>query len=334
VEGTLSTTFTLLASFAPVTLLAVVFLWRSWFATEKLRWTVLVFLFGTLVHCVIAVLQTAGVVAYTFFFQLPTGPIGRPSGAYFHPASLGRLLIFAVFAIYVFGNRLRLHILLRYGLIALFLGTAVITTHRATILCILIFVAAFEVRRIPAAFRAVKDGRVSGKVTIPAGAILILLAIVAAIRWSGSVWRHLTFLATNIGSLNISSGEFLSGRGEIWSAIATRWSHAGADIWLIGVGYEPWNTHSDFVRVPVVWGLLGTVAMGLVFFSLWRTTQRTVNAEGRWALAALYVMAAFFAFTQLPTSYPYFMWLFVLSHILLIVNCPREPKPHSGGEGQ
>lgn len=320
-KGNLTQAAQFAVGFAAVALIGLMLVRPNWFTLHRLRWVLLLVLLGAVVHSIIAWLQVAGVVPYTFFFKLPGGNIGRASGGYFHPASLGRLLIFAVFILYAAGDRLRLHTLVRLLAIALMVATALVTMHRVTILCVGLVVVAMEVRRLPQLLRWL--ARLPIRVTVAAGIALTVLLAALMLRWGISLWERGRFLLTQIGSLDVTSKNFMRGRGEIWQKYADAWGGAPLDVWLLGVGYEPWNTHSDPLRVFVVWGLLGVVLMTIVFVTLWWLARKLVNAEGRWALAVLYVATAAFALTQKPTAYPYFMWLFFLCHMLLIATHPR-----------
>ncbi|MBQ0900505.1 hypothetical protein [Micromonospora sp. U21] len=320
-RGTLTQAAQLAVGFAPITLIAVMYAKPEWFTMDRIRWVLQLVLLGAVAHSVIAWLQVAGVVDYTFFFKLPGGNIGRASGGYFHPASLGRLLIFAVFILYVAGDRLRLKPVFRFGLLALMVGTTVVTTHRLTILCVGILVAAMELRRLPALLRWIR--RLPLRLTAPAVLLLVVGLVVLLIRWGPFLWARARFLVTQIGSLNPDSKDFMRGRGEIWVELSQAWRDAPLDVWLFGLGYEPWNTHSDPIRVFVVWGVLGLACMAVICTVLWRTTGELLTFEGQWALVVLYFTAAVFAVTQKPTSYSYFMWLFLFSHILVVAVYPR-----------
>lgn len=105
------------------------------------------------------------------------------------------------------------------------------------------------------------------------------------------------------------------------------WQDATPDIWLFGLGYEPWNTHSDPLRIFVVWGLLGVVLMVLIFVNLWRVARRVIAVEARWMLSVLYVLLGVAALTQKPTSYSYFMWLFFVCVMLIVTSFPRAETP-------
>ncbi|MGC1213640.1 MAG: hypothetical protein WA890_20535 [Micromonospora sp.] len=311
----------LAVGFAPVVLLAVMLSKPDWFSLDLVRWVLLLVVLGAVVHSVIAWLQVAGVVPYTYFFNLPGGKVGRASGGYFHPASLGRLLIFAVFILYAAGDRLRLKPLVRYAVVAFLLATAVVSTHRITILCVVFLIVAFEVRRLPELLRQVYD--LPFRTAVWGAVTLVVLVILAAIRWGAFLVDRTVFLATQIGSLNPTNDEFLHGRGQIWFRMADVWKEAPLDVWIIGLAYEPWNTHSDPLRIFVVWGLLGVILMAVIFINLWKVTKRVVAVEARWMLSVLYIVTGVSALTQKPTSYSYFMWMFFLSLILVIALYPR-----------
>ncbi|MFI9530544.1 hypothetical protein [Micromonospora rosaria] len=332
-RGTLTQAAQLAVGFAPVVLLAVLLARPHWFSADRIRWVLLLVLFGAVVHAGIAWLQVAGLVDYTFFFKLPGGNIGRASGGYFHPASLGRLLLFAVFILYAAGDRLRIRPVLRFALIAVMVATAVVSTHRLTILCVGLVVVAMELRRLPALLRWVRG--LPLRIAVPAGLVLAAGVAVLLVGWGSFLWDRARFLVTQIGSLDLNSKDFMRGRGEIWYEIAQAWGGAPVDVWLTGLGYEPWNTHSDPIRVFVVWGVLGLVCMGVILAALWRTTSRLTTFDGQWALAVLYFTSAVFAVTQKPTAYSYFMWLFLFSHVLVIAVHPRDDAtvPDAGGTG-
>ncbi|WP_143193813.1 hypothetical protein [Micromonospora sp. CB01531] len=324
-KGIVTQAAQLAVGFAPVALFAVLLLKPEWFSVEWMRWVTLLVVGGAVVHCLIAWLQVAGVVPYTFFFKLPGGNIGRASGGYFHPASLGRLLIFAVFFLYAAGDRLRLRPVLRLGVLALLVATAVVSTHRVSLLCILMIMAALEARRLPAMGRWVRG--LPLKVFVAGAVAVAAVLAVLLFRFGGFLWQRGAFLVKNVGSLDVTNKDFMRGRGEIWFHYADAWGDAPFGVWLTGLGYEPWNAHSDSIRVFVVWGILGLVLMGVVTVSLWRTTSRLITVEARWVLAVLYITTAVFALTQKPTSYSYYVWLFIFGHMLLLVFHPlAEPS--------
>ncbi|MFC7763078.1 hypothetical protein ACFQY4_37235 [Catellatospora bangladeshensis] len=80
-SGILTEALRMVTGFAPLLLIAVMVRRQAWFPVSLLRLVVVFVVAGALVHSLIAWLQVAGVVPYSFFFQLPQGFIGRASGA-------------------------------------------------------------------------------------------------------------------------------------------------------------------------------------------------------------------------------------------------------------
>lgn len=319
--------------FAPVALFSVALLRERWFPAAGLAWVAHGILLGALAHAAVAWLQVAGVVPYTFYFRLPGGAIGRASGGYYHPTSLGGLLLVAVFLCYAVYPRLGWSGRRRYALIALLAATAAITLHRMTMICLLLLVAGFELARLAAMLRR---GRIRRRALIDVAGLLAALAtaaLVVARRWGEALADAAGFLASQAaGALQLGTDAFLRGRGMIWSEYARVWRDLPLDVWLTGIGFEPWNTHNDLLRVAVVWGAVGVLLFALLSGTLFAAAWRRVDREGRWALVCLYAVAVAFGATQRPTAYPYFVWLFVASHLFLVALAPRVPRI-AGGEG-
>lgn len=318
------------SGFAPVALLALVLIKPDWFSLRRIRWVLWAVLIGTLAHSVIAWLQVAGLVPYTFFFRLPGGDLGRASGGYFHPASLGRLLIFAAFIIYAARHELRVKALWRYVMLAVVVATAVVTTHRVTIFSVALIVLVFEARRFRLLLHQLSNLRF--RTAVWAAAALVGVVVLVLLRWGSQLWDRALFLVSHVGSLNITSRDFLRGRGEIWFEYVRAWTEARPDVWIFGLGYEPWNTHNDLLRIFVVWGVVGLALMTLVFTNVWRVTRQAISKEARWMLLLVYIVAIPSVFMQRPTAYPYFMWLFFLVHALLIVAYRNVDPASAGGE--
>ncbi|MEV4410921.1 hypothetical protein [Catellatospora sp. NPDC049609] len=305
--------------FAPLLLLPVLLRRPQWFAVGRLRLVTGVILAGAFVHSLIAWLQVAGVVPYSFFFQLPQGFIGRASGGYYHPMSLGRLLIFAVLLLYLMRDHLPLTAVKRYALMVLFVATGAVSLHRLTLVCLVIIVAAFEVPRLGLLVRAARSGAVSKRAVWYTLGGVLLVAGFAAWQWGPTIWSRVVITFTEIGSLDIRSDNFMHGRGAVWGDVADIFGQASADVWGFGFGYEPWDMHNDLVRVAVTWGVVGLLLVVAVFAGLYRFTSRFCDRAGRHALIVLYVTMFVFGLTQKPMSYPYFMWLFLFCHIVIIV---------------
>ncbi|TDC58042.1 hypothetical protein E1258_21160 [Micromonospora sp. KC207] len=309
----------LLVSFAPVALIGMMLTRPDRFPARRLAMVAAVVLAGAVVHCALAWLQVAGVVPYSFYFELPGQKIGRASGGYYHPMSLGRLLMFSVFLCYVLGDRLRLTPPRRYALVGLFVATGVVSLHRLTILCLLVIVVAFEARRLGALRAAPRPGRVRRWRLLAVAAGLVAAGGVAAALAGDAVRERAGVALTEVGSLDVRSDTFMHGRGAIWNDVARILGRSTPDVWLFGFGYEPWDMHNDLLRVLVVWGTVGLVVVVGVVAGLYVVVRRRCAGPAqRWALGVLYAVFVLFGLTQKPMAYPYFMWLFLYGQLVIL----------------
>jgi hypothetical protein len=65
---------------------------------------------------------------------------------------------------------------------------------------------------------------------------------------------------------------------------------------------------------------------------LYRFTRSMISARGRLALAILYLVLLVLGLTQKPTSYPYFMWLFLFCHMLILGYYPVSRQVGASGQ--
>ncbi|WP_111136257.1 hypothetical protein [Micromonospora deserti] len=323
----------LVVGFAPIALLGLMLMRRDWFPVRRLALVAAVVVAAAVVHCVLAWLQVAGVYPYSFHFELANyEKIGRASGGYYHPMSLGRLLMFSVFLVYVFGDRIRAPFAVRYGLIGLFMATGVVSLHRFTILCLGVIVAAFEARRLLTMVRARRvGGGVNRRAALAVCGALAAVVAVAGALWGGAIWRRAEVTLTEVGSLDVRSDTFMHGRGAIWNDVVEIFGRSPVDVWLLGFGYEPWDMHNDLLRVMVIWGIVGVVVTAAVLVGLYRFVNARVTRAGRPAVALLFAILVIFGLTQKPLAYPYFLWLFFLGQMAVLAVHPRadsgEPTP-------
>ncbi len=317
-SGILTEALRMVTGFAPLLLIAVMVRRQVWFPVSLLRLVAAVVIAGALVHSVIAWLQVAGVVPYSFFFQLPQGFIGRASGGYYHPMSLGRVLIFAVLMLYILRDHLPLTRVARYALIGLFTATGAVSLHRLTLVCLAIIIAAFEVPRLGRLVQAARGAAISRRTVGVTSAVVLVVAGFAAWLWGAAIWSRVVVTFTEVGSLDFRSDDFMHGRGAIWGDVIEVFGKATPDVWLFGFGYEPWDMHNDLIRIAVTWGAVGVVAVLAAFVGLFRFTARRCDRSGRYTLVVLYVTMFVFGLTQKPSSYPYFVWLFLFCHLLIL----------------
>ena len=327
--GVLREALRLIVSFAPLALIGVMMRYGKVIADHLLRYTVLAVVGAALIHCLIAWLQVIGIVKYTFYFVMPGVYMGRPSGGYQHPMSLGRLLIFCVFMLYVSYDRLRLGAIKHYALIAVLFGTTIISTHRLSIICVAMVIALFEGRRL-LALRG--QQRLNRKTVIRSVAGAAALALVTVVIMGDYLASRIKVMFAAVGSWDVGSDRFLNGRGAVWADTVRAFGESSWDIWLFGFGYEPWDMHNDLARIAVVWGAAGVILTVAMFVILYRFTHSMINARGRLALAILYFVLLSFGLTQKPTSYPYFMWLFLFCHMLIIGYYPVSRQVGAGGQ--
>ncbi|MFG3710304.1 hypothetical protein [Micromonospora sp. NPDC047730] len=316
----------LVVGFAPIALLGLMLMRRDWFPVRVLGLVAGAVVAGAVVHCLLAWLQVAGLFPYSFYFELANWEkIGRASGGYYHPMSLGRLLMFSVFLVYALGDRLRVPTLVRYALIGLFVATGVVSLHRFTILCLGLIVAAFETRRLFGMVAARRSGGTNRRAAVAVGGALAVVGTVVGVLWGGAIWRRAEVTLTEVGSLDVRSDTFMHGRGAIWNDVAEILGRSPVDVWLFGFGYEPWDMHNDLLRVLVIWGIVGVVVTGAVIVGLYRTVRGRIDRSGRVALALLFVTLVVFGLTQKPLAYPYFLWLFFFGQMVVLAVDGKNP---------
>ncbi|MEH1165416.1 hypothetical protein V6V47_08525 [Micromonospora sp. CPCC 205539] len=310
----------LIVGFAPIALLGLMLVRRGFISTRRLVLVTGVVLLGAIVHCVLAWLQVAGVIPYSFYFELANWQkIGRPSGGYYHPMSLGRLLIFSVFLVYVLKDRLRVPAAVRYALIGLFVATGAVSLHRFTLICLVIIVAAFEARRVRDLIASRRAGtRVNRRAALLVSGAVVVVAAVAGGLWGGAIWERVRVAFTEVGSLDVRSDTFMHGRGAIWNDVAEILGRSSLDVWLFGFGYEPWDMHNDLIRVMVIWGVVGVVLTAAILVGLYRLVRAQTGRSGRLPLLVLFATLVIFGLTQKPLAYPYFLWLFFLGVLAVL----------------
>ncbi|MEG3636293.1 hypothetical protein [Micromonospora palythoicola] len=315
----------LLVGFAPLALIGLMLLRRDWFPVRRLAIVAGVVVIGALVHSVLAWLQVAEVIPYSFHFELAGWQkIGRASGGYFHPMSLGRLLMFSVFLIYVLGERMGVPATVRYGLIGLFVATGVVSLHRFTILCLVLIVAAFELQRVRALVTARRRGDLTRRGVLFVGGGLAAVAALAGMLWGDAIWRRAEVVVTEVGSLDVRSDTFMHGRGAIWNDVMEILGRAPVDVWLFGFGYEPWDMHNDLLRLMVVWGLVGVIVTVAILVTVYRVVRARSDRSHRVALMVLFGALVIFGLTQKPLAYPYFLWLFFFGQMVILALAPVE----------
>lgn len=289
-----------LVSFAP----AVILLNRR-AQVLSIRWRryVVWFLAAVGVHVVAAWLQFAGLLGTTYT-QLGQG---RPSGLFFHPVSLGYLLVSALLVVSLLHMRgviARSHAVLFALCIA---ASVVISTHRASAVVTAALMIAWMLATM------VRSRPINKKFVGVTTAICIFVAIVAAAStplWIGPVREAGEGLVgpISVQDLDPTSERFLRGRGEIWLQTIDEYLRSGPVQLMFGFGHQTLDPHTDYLRIVFVHGLVGgsiVVAVLLLWILLpYRRTDRT----GRIWIGLAVVAMAMYAITIKPTSFPSFVW--------------------------
>lgn len=264
-------------------------------------------LVGLGVHVMAAWLQFAGLLAttYTQFGR------GRPSGMFHHPVQLGFLLVGAVLAVAILHLHGRLGTAKALALAGVFSLTVVISTHRTSLLVLLLVLMAWG---LTALLRRVSLSRQQVGWGALAACGLMIAALLTFPLWQAPAQQALTGVVGVIqfADLDPSDDGFLRGRGQRWNAVLEQMRHGGTRGWLFGYGYQVVDPHTDYLRLPQVHGLLGSALLLLCLGWLALTALRSADGLGRlWILVALGAMAVY-AITTKPTSYPSFMWAWIL----------------------
>jgi O-antigen ligase len=302
-----------MSGFAPVAV--VIYAWSTRCPSHRsfVVSAFLLFVASTLVPSLVAWLQLAGFVPFTYFDYLDGVRFGRPSGGYYQPSSYGRIGVFLVaYAVTLRGANL-LSGRLTAAVVTMALATTIITTHRTSIVSAAAVLAIGlgggllvrqRLRLLPVAF----------------GAVLALAALLGVTGSStvyervGSEWDK---IVGRVGALDPTSDAFLRNRGEKWSRSIALFDSAPIATRLMGRGYEVFEPHNDLLRMLMVSGIAGAALYVVLLATVAFTTWRRVDANGRIGVLALNTYLILYAIGLQPTSYPNFMSLFFLGHALV-----------------
>ncbi len=271
------------------------------------RWRLL-FAASIGLHVGVAWLQFFGVLGTTY----RQAGVGRPSGLYFHPMTLGYLLVAVILVVAIQGSRGRMPRWLTLLIAASAYATIVITTHRTSflagsfVLAAWMVIALLRTRRVRLAFLAVASTCV-----LLAGA----LGVLTSPAWSDTAARAVSGLSDVLTAedLDVTSDRFLRGRGQRWMNAISLMGSGNTLETLFGFGYEVVDPHTDYLRLPLVHGLLGSFVVAAALAALWTGALRF--CKGPWTRAWLIVAIAamaIYAVTAKPTSYPSFMWAWTI----------------------
>ena len=281
------------------------------------------------VPVLLAFVQVAGLVPFDYWDWIDGQEVGRASGTYNMPLGLIYLFMYSIpFTLYLLerGGGWFLRISLAASLLALgftYHRTAFIAIAAQLILWLLLK------KRFAAAFGLCAAGCLAA--VLYAGAIRTLYApLTSAVQ----------------GDVDVSSDEFLRGRGIIWATFLADYAQGSPVHWLFGRGGSVLNSsllldemgendpHNDFVRLLHDYGILGMLLYISLLARLTVTGWKALgggpfpNAVARMFLVSL-VAVLILSFTGEPTRYPSaILYLLSLGSLMFVLRS-QPPQGHS-----
>ena len=270
---------------------------------RSLRRWLPVFVASLGVHVVVAWLQFFGLVSTTY----RQAGVGRPSGLFFHPVTLGYVLVAALLVIAVLHQRRHVATWLALPLAGVVTLTIIIGTHRTSVIAALLVVGWWSLSATVRWQRVHLRSLVSMTLLT---SLLVTASVVTVPLWIGAAERATSGVTSVVasGDLDPTSDRFLRGRGQRWDAALETMATASVAERIVGFGYQVVDPHSDYLRLPLVHGMMGSLLVLIALGCFWLSAFRQTDTLGTaWLTAALAVMAIF-AITTKPTSYPSFIW--------------------------
>jgi O-antigen ligase len=275
------------------------------------------FILACIVPIVISWLQYLGFYPYSYFDVVNGVVIGRPSGGYYQPSSLSRLMIFLLIYSYIYYIKGLFSGRIKLLMVFLAVSTSIISTHRTTTLIILLLIILFEM------YILLKKNRVSIRtivqmiISIPffIGSYFIFnLDQTLGVTIKNSVSKMLDAK----GSLNANSDQFLRGRGMRWERTIDYMDQQPIISKMFGVGYEVYESHNDLLNIYLLNGLIGVICFIVIFISVFVYVWKQLNFTGKFLLFSLYSSFLLFGITMQPSFYPNFMWMFFIAILYII----------------
>ncbi len=279
-----------------------------------------VVLLGLGVHVVAAWMQFAGVLGTTY----TQSGRGRPSGLFHHPIQLGFLLLGAVLAVAVLHLQGKLSTARALALALVFSCTILISTHRTSLVVLVLILAAWA---LTALLRKAKVRRGNLGWGLAGVSALLLAAAFTYPWWQVSATRAWAGMVDviQVADLDPSGDSFLRGRGQRWRTTLDQMETGGFPMLLVGYGYQIVDPHTDYLRLPLVHGILGSVLLLACLAWMALAVFRPAEGLGRIWLLVTFAAMAVFATTAKPTSYPSFMWAWTLV-LFLSQRAPRQDR--------
>jgi O-Antigen ligase len=276
----------------------------------------------------LAFMQVAGLLPFDYWDWIAGHQVGRASGTYNMPLGLIYFLIYTIpFSLYLLerGGGWVLRISVAASLLALGF-----TYHRTAYIAVAVQLVVWLLLK---------------KKFVPALGLLAA-GCLAVVLYSGAI-RVLYEPLTNAvkGEVDVSSEDFLRGRGIIWVTFLSDYLEGGPVHWLIGRGGSVLGSsfmldevgendpHNDFVRLLHDYGILGVLLYLLLLVRLAVTGWKALSGEPFLnAIARLFIVSLIavliLSFTGEPTRYPSaILYLFSLGALLFTLK--RSSRPQS-----
>ena len=266
------------------------------YSDEKMIFYLKGILVVTCIPIVITWLQLLGFWEFTYYDYYAMGRIGRPSGGYYQPSALGKIIIFDVLFCYILYIRSIISMKTKNIIIVALLFTVIVSTHRTSILlvCMAIFIQEFMLLKYH---------------RILFGYMVSILSMAIAFVTVGYFERYFLLFSSGF-AFNLETGEGLRGRFGIWSTFYHYFCRIDLIKQFFGVGYEVFEPHNDVLRTIMTTGIFGVCLHILLFSFIYILIKTKIDYQYRYLLNLLYLLFILFGITLQPTSYPNFMWLF------------------------
>lgn len=305
-----------IVGFSPIILLFSINFIEESFSVKKFYYF---YILTCTVPIIIAFLQYFGQIPHTYFDVVDGSWVGRPSGGYIQPSSLSRLMIFSTLITYILSSSSKISNVNKYSIVFISVITTLLSTHRTATFILLLIIISFEIFSF---LKEDKNKRIK---------IMMLLNITSLFGVLLLINNKFNFISLNlirdsmsvmtgaIGSLNINDESFLRGRGFRWEKTLEYMSNLSFGEKLIGEGYAVFESHNDLLNTYLVTGIMGVILFSTVYISLFIYVWRRVNTIGRFSLTILYIVLILFGITLQPSTYPNFMWMFIVSLIIILI---------------
>ncbi|HVS88353.1 MAG TPA: O-antigen ligase family protein [Candidatus Acidoferrum sp.] len=293
-----------------------------------------VFLWAMAVPVLLTFFQVAGFLPYEYWDWTELGQIGRASGTYPTPLTLSFFLFYAFpLALSIADSKQQTQSARRWASLFLILASVALAfgNHRTSyfIIALQILTWLFMTR---------------GRKAVLVFLVILAVVVILSFSWLQMLYAPLTQALT--GNIDITSGEFLRGRGFQWFLFLNSYASSGPFHWVMGnggsiiAGYDPHDPlvdsvepHNDYIRILHAYGMVGLLLYLSVLALLLRKTFQLLRSPDEFARTVARVMLL--ALTAViiqsvmmePTRYPTGVWyLFALGSVLFCLGKNASPS--------